>query len=140
MVIAGQIEAAMLPEPMTQVAVARGAHLIADSSIMEQTPGVLLFTPQAVMEKPDQIRAFYRAYDRAVNAINSNPDSFRQLIVQAGGFPHLVLDTMIIPHFQTARVPTEAEFNDVVTWMREKGLLSAAPAYRSVVNRSIVGR
>lgn len=153
MVVAGQIEAAMLPEPMTQVAVARGAHLITDSSVMEQTPGVLLFTPQAVSTRSDQIRAFYRAYNRAVTAVNANPDSYRQRIVEAGGFPPAVRDTMIIPRFQTARVPSEAEFDDVVGWMREKRLIDAPatgsasnPAanprisYRAVVNNSMLGR
>ena len=138
MVVSGQIEAAMLPEPMTQVAVSRGAHLIADSSVMEQTPGVLLFTPRAIATKSAGIRAFYRAYNRAVDAINSSPDSYRALIVEAGGFPPMVQDTMIIPHFQTARVPSETEFTDVSSWMQEKRLLSSPPSYRAVVNRAIL--
>ena len=140
MVVAGQIEAAMLPEPITRVAIARGAHLIADSSVMEQTPGVLLFTPQAMQTKLPQIRAFYRAYNRAVEAVNADPDRFRRLIVSAGGFPPMVEQTMAIPRFQTARVPTEAEFNDVVGWMRDQGLLSANPRYATVVNPAALPR
>lgn len=134
MVVAGQIEAAMLPEPMTRVAMARGAHLIADSSVMDHTPGVLLFTPQAVSDKAEQIAAFYRAYDRAVRAINAGPDHFRRLIVDAGGFPPMVRDSMVIPRFQSARVPTEDEFEDVVEWMRQKGLLDGSVDYRSVIS------
>ncbi|TVQ37477.1 MAG: hypothetical protein EA384_11440 [Spirochaetaceae bacterium] len=140
MVVAGQIEAAMLPEPMTRVAMARGAHLIADSSVMDQTPGVLLFTPQAVSEKAEQIAAFYRAYDRAVQAINAGPDHFRRLIVDAGGFPPMVRDSMVIPRFQPARVPTEDEFEDVVKWMRQKGLLDGSIGYRSVISDLIPAR
>ena len=133
MVVAGQIEAAMLPEPITRVAMARGAHLITDSSVMEQTPGVLLFTPQAMQTKLPQIRAFYRAYNRAIEAVNADPDRFRSLIVTAGGFPPMVEQTMIIPRFQPARVPSEAEFLDVVNWMREQNLLTTAPTHRAVV-------
>lgn len=138
MVVAGQLEAAMLPEPITQIALQRGAHLIADSSVMEQTPGVLLFTPRAVAEKPDAIRAFYRAYDRAVAAVNADPDAYRDVLISRGGFPPVVRDTMIIPQFQKARVPRPSEFNDVADWMRRKGLLLGRPDYHDVVNTSIL--
>ncbi len=139
MVVAGQLEAAMLPEPITRIALQRGAHLIADSSVMEQTPGVLLFTPRAVAEKSDAIRAFYRAYDRAVAAVNADPDAFRDVLIDRGGFPPAVRDTMIIPRFQNARVPKPAEFDDVVDWMRRKGLLLGRPDYHDVVNAAILG-
>lgn len=138
MVVAGQLEAALLPEPITQVALHRGAHLIADSSVMEQTPGVLLFTPRAVAERSAAIRAFYRAYNRAVAAVNADPDAFRDVIISRAGFPPTVRDAMIIPRFQPARVPAHEEFDDVVTWMHQKGLLLQRPGYHDVVNVSIL--
>ena len=140
MVVAGQIEAALLPEPISRVALARGAHLIADSSVMQQTAGVLLFTPRALTAKADQIAAFYRAYNRAVDSINADPDGYRQLVVDAAGFPPLVRDSMVIPRFQRARVPSRAEFDDVAGWMRGKGLLDAAVDYRRLVNDSFLPR
>ena len=140
MVVAGQIEAALLPEPMSRVALARGAHLIADSSVMQQTAGVLLFTPQALTAKAEQIAAFYRAYNRAVASINADPDRYRQLVVDAAGFPQLVRNSMVIPPFQRARVPSRAEFDDVAGWMRHKGLLQAAVSYRELVTDSFLPR
>ncbi len=140
MVVAGQIEAALLPEPISRVALARGAHLIADSSVMQQTAGVLLFTPQALTARPEQIAAFYRAYNRAVDSINADPDGYRQLVVDAAGFPPLVRDSMVIPRFQRARVPSRAEFDDVAGWMRGKGLLNAEVDYRRLVNDSFLPR
>ena len=133
MVVAGRIDAAVLPEPMTQVALSRGAHLIADTSVLAETPGVLVFTPRALAEKADAIGSFHRAYNRAVDAINADPDRFRDVIVARAGFPTIVRDTMTIPRFQRTRLPTRAEYDDVVAWMAGKGLIRNAPPFGSIV-------
>ena len=133
MVVAGRLDAAVLPEPMTRVAVSRGAHVIADTSVLTETPGVLLFTPRALAEKADAIRAFHRAYNRAVDAINADPDRYRDVIVARAEFPAIVRDAMIIPRFQRTRLPTRAEYDDVAAWMTEKGLIRQAPPYGSIV-------
>ncbi|TVR56637.1 MAG: hypothetical protein EA426_13285 [Spirochaetaceae bacterium] len=137
MVVAGRIDAAVLPEPMTQVAVSRGAHVIADTSVLAETPGVLVFTPRALAEKAEQLRAFHRAYNRAVDAINADPDRYREVIVARAEFPEIVRDTMIIPRFQQARLPTRAEYDDVAAWMIGKGLIRQAPPFSSIVAETV---
>lgn len=133
MVAAGRIEAGLLPEPITQVAVARGANTLVDTSVMEQTPGVLLFTAQALETKGEEIRALYRAYDRAVAALNRAPDSFRPAIVRLGEFPPTVEQSMEIPRYQPARPPRREELADVAAWMISKGLITEPPPYQAVV-------
>ena len=133
MVVAGQIEAALLPEPVTRIAEARGSNILLDSSVLEQTPGVLLFTERARREKNEEIRALYRAYNRAVEAINADPDSFRSAIVRLGEFPPTVEKSMVIPTYERARRPTAVELSDVTDWMVEKGLIESRPSYSAVV-------
>jgi NitT/TauT family transport system substrate-binding protein len=134
MLVAGRLEAALLPEPVTRIATARGAHVIVESDVLEQTPGVLLFTAPALREKRAQIRALYRAYDRAAAALNRRADDLRPAIVRLGEFPPVVEDTMVIPEYAPARRPTEAEVADVVHWMLEKELISERPRYNEVVS------
>lgn len=133
MLVAGQLEAALLPEPVARVAAARGARVVVDSRVLEQTPGVLIFTAAALREKRSEIRALYRAYDRAAAELNRRADELRPAIVRLGEFPPVVEDTMIIPEYGPARRPTQAELTDVVTWMLEKGLIGERPAYDEVV-------
>jgi NitT/TauT family transport system substrate-binding protein len=133
MVVAGQIEAALLPEPVTRIAAARGSNILLDSSVLEQTPGVLVFTERARGEKSKEIRALYRAYNRAVEAINADPDSFRSTIVRLGEFPPTVEKSMVVPTYERARRPTAAELLDVTDWMVEKGLIESSPDYSAVV-------
>lgn len=133
MVAAGQIEAGLLPEPVTRIAMARGCTILVDSSVLDQTPGVLLFTEQARREKRQEIVALYRAYNRAVDAINADPDAFRDAIVRLGEFPPPVRDTMFIPRYHHARRPSLEELVDVTNWMVDKELIEREPGYDEVV-------
>ncbi len=140
MVVAGRIEAALLPEPVTRIALSQGARELVDTSGLAQTPGVLLFTERARSQKGSEIAALYRAYNRAVAAINDNPDSFRAAIVSLGEFPPTVEKTMVIPTYQPARPPSQEEVSDVVEWMVGKGLVATTPPYNEVVDTDLISR
>lgn len=133
MLLAGQVEAACLPEPVATVAEMRGAHRVADTLRLESTPGILLFTGQAVREKAAAVQALHRAYNRAVEALNREGDRFRQVIVTRGEFPPQVRDALRLPRFRRAAAPTPGEVADVAGWMAEKGLITRTPAYRDIV-------
>jgi NitT/TauT family transport system substrate-binding protein len=133
MLLAGRVDAACLPEPLATLAVSRGAHLLVDSNGMGTTPGVLLFTKKSLAEKRPQIAAFYRAYDKAVEKLNSRPDVYRTRIAAGCGFPPAVIDIMRIPVFSRAFLPSETLVSDVGAWMKEKGLVEKVPSYEELV-------
>ena len=133
MLLQGRIEAALLPEPISRVAAQQGAHVLVESNVLDQTPGVLIFTARALERKRPEIRALYRAYNRAVVDLNRNPDAFRGVIVRLGEFPPVVEESMIIPDYERARRPSPAEFEDVVEWMMEKGLIDSRAPYGEVI-------
>jgi NitT/TauT family transport system substrate-binding protein len=99
---------------------------------------VLLFTEGARNEKREEIRALYRAYNRAVDAINSDPDSFRQAIIRLGEFPPTVRDTMFIPRYHHARPPSLEVLTDVTGWMVDKGFIDRKPGYDEIVASALV--
>lgn len=138
MLLAGKVEAACLPEPLAALAVAQGARLIADSDSLATTPGVMLFTRRALAGKHGEIAAFYRAYNRAVAEVNSNPQADISAIVARCGFPPAVLGIFKLPRFRPAFVPSQADVMDVSAWMREKGLIGALPGYADIVLDSFV--
>jgi NitT/TauT family transport system substrate-binding protein len=137
MLVADQLEAAVLPEPMTRIAVAQGAHMLADTSVLEETPGVLLFTGPARGKKANAIRALLRAYDRAVALLAADADAYRDIVIEVGGFPPAVRDAMVFPAFEPARRPSREMVEDVAEWMMEKGLIAFAPTYDDVVDRAL---
>ncbi len=138
MLLAGQIPAACLPEPVATVAEQAGAHRVCDTSVLPGTPGVILFSRDSMEKKAREIAAFYRAYNRAVADLNAGYDRYRDVIIQKGEFPPSIRDTFSLPLFSVARVPTREETDDVVAWMVGKGLLVKAVSYSDIVDDRFV--
>ena len=133
MLLAGRLEAACLPEPLSALAASRGAHLVASSSSLGVDYGVLLFRREAAAVKRAEIAAFFRAYDRAAAEINARPRSHLQAILTGCGFPPAVRDIVQLPRFTPGPPPPPEAVREVASWMKEKGLIAfdAAPGARS---------
>jgi NitT/TauT family transport system substrate-binding protein len=140
MLLAGQVEAACLPEPLSTAAVQRGARLLGDSSRLGRTVGVILFTDRALSAKPAEIAAFYRAYDRAVADLDSDPGAFRASVSERCGFPPGVRDSLRFPRFRASFVPTAADVADVASWMKQKGLIDELPSWGDIVVDAFASR
>lgn len=138
MVMAGELDAGCVPEPMTRLILAGGAHLLAETTVMDETPGVLLFTPAAVETKGASLRAFYRAYNRAVRDLQGELGQYRTVIVERGEFPPAVKETMELPDYAPAHMPGRELYRDVAEWMAEKGLVDQAPSYDDLMDSSFL--
>lgn len=138
MLLAGQLDAACLPEPLATVAEKQGAIRLVDTGILADAPGVMVFTEKAIKNKAKSLQAFYRAYNRAVLDLNAGYDRFRDVIIQKGEFPPAIRDFFVLPTFRLAAVPDEAAYNDVINWMSGKKLLDTAVPYRSMIDASFL--
>jgi hypothetical protein len=49
-----------------------------------------------------------------------------------------LLASYAVPPFPTAGVPTEAEWNDALAWVKEKGMLTSDVSYADSVNASLL--
>ena len=133
LLLESQLEAAVLPEPLSRVAVLRGAHELVSTEVLEETPGVLLATPGAIESKTDALAALVSAWNDAVQAFNANPSQFRPLVAERLGFPGLVVQEAVLPEYRSARPPSLELVNDVSRWMIGRGLVDEIPAYDDLV-------
>jgi NitT/TauT family transport system substrate-binding protein len=133
LLLAGRIEAAVLPEPLATLAVRQGARRLADSAADDAASGVLLFREPVLRERAGDVRAFYRAYDRAVEEINLHPEAWRAAVVEVCQFPKAVESGLAFPRFLPAYLPGEADVKDVAAWMIERGLIASAPRWSDIV-------
>jgi NitT/TauT family transport system substrate-binding protein len=140
MLLAGQVEAACLPEPLSTAAVQRGARLLGDSSRLGRAVGVILFTGKALCTKHAEIISFYRAYDRAVADLNADPGAFRTPVSERCGFPAGVRDSLRFPRFRASFVPTAVDVADVASWMKQKGLIDELPSWGDIVVDTFASR
>jgi NitT/TauT family transport system substrate-binding protein len=130
---AGELEAAILPEPVARIAVGAGANEIVDSTVLDWTAGIVIATGAAIDQKREELEAFLRAYNRGVAAFNENPDAYLEAVVATAGFPPPTATTMQVPEFMPAAVPTDAQVADVAEWMLERGLIERVPAQQEIV-------
>lgn len=128
----GTVAAGTLPEPLTTLAteVQGGTAILSDSDI-DFVPTVVAFNQSVLDNKPEAVRAFLAAYEQAVVAINSEPETYRDNPVR---IPDPVRATYTVPQFVTARVPTEIEVQSVIDWMLVRGLIDQPVSYSDLVD------
>lgn len=135
----GRLQAATLPDPLAQGAIAGGAHLIIDDSAhTESSLSVLSFSVEALGRKPNTVRKFLIAWQKAVKEINANPEAYQDLLIKIGRVPKSIQGTYTMPPFPVGEVPTEAQCADVVQWLKDKGLIERDIPYEELVDASFL--
>jgi ABC-type nitrate/sulfonate/bicarbonate transport system substrate-binding protein len=67
----GQIKAATLPEPLATLAEQQGAlRVVADKTNPDHSNSVISFSAQTIKDKPQTVRKFLAAYEKAVADVN----------------------------------------------------------------------
>ena len=135
----GKLDAAMLPEPLTSLAVQQGAVVVLDDSkYPEYSNSTITFRKDVIDSRPEDVRAFLAAIEDAVQAINADPAKYETLLVELKVVPAPLQGSFKVPAFVTAGVPSEAQFQDVLEWTKAKGLMTKDLAYTDCVNASFL--
>ena len=135
LLVNGELKAAVLPEPLTSLAVSQGARVIlADTSHPEYSFSTLSFRKEVIDQHPEAIRAFLLAVEEAVTRLNNNPDQYKNVLADQQLVPAPLLETFKMPEFSTSGVPTQAQWDDTLAWAKSKGLVNHDLAYTDSVN------
>jgi len=130
LLLQGQLEAATLPDPLAISALAAGAQTVIDDSTRPQySVSVLSFKVDTLQQRRAAVHAFLKGWDRAAAEINQDPESHRALLLQKIRVPKNIQATYKIPPFPRREVPDVNQWDDVMRWMVDKGLLSKALPY-----------
>lgn len=135
----GNIRAATLPDPLAQGAIAAGARLIVDDSkYADLSQSVLTFRIETLTARPNTIRKFLAAWEKAVRELNANSDRYQGVLIEQGRVPESIQDSYKMPPFPERGVPSEAEIADIVAWLQEKGLVSRNIPYDEMVDEAFL--
>ncbi len=130
----GQLKAATLPDPFYSLAIQDGATVIVDDRAhTEIGNSVLSFSVAALKNKPQTIRKFLGALDKAIADVNADPARWNDLMVEKKLIPAPLAGKYTLPQLPTGAVPTEAQFKDVQDWMIGKGLIQTRVPYDKLV-------
>lgn len=105
----GQLPVVVLPDPLAQAAIEGGAILIEDDSALVDTgfsQSVLSFRREIVEEQPEKVEAFLRAWMRAAEDINADPEAYRELWIEHTNVPDSVKDSYQLPPSRPTRSPS----------------------------------
>lgn len=135
----GQVDAATLPEPLASLAVQNGASVLDSTDQLGINPGVLLFTKEAVEDKSAELNAFYRAYNKAAEYLQSAPISdYIDILIEKSGFPEGIEDVLTLPGYTSAALPSKTDFDMVMAWLTDKDLIDNVYSYDDLVDNSFV--
>lgn len=135
MLLAGQIEAAGMPEPFLTTARVRGAKIIASTDDYGLGAGVLAFSQEALSLRAGEIAKLYRAYWKAAQKINANPDGYRSLLVKKAGFSEEAAKAYAFVVYKKPRLPTSSDISRAASWLGAKGLLKTTLDLTSLVDK-----
>ena len=135
----GELQAGVMPDPLASLVVAQGGVIVADdSSHPEYGFSIISFRKAVIDANPETVKGFLAAVEEATSLLNADPAKYRNLLSEQNLVPPPLLESYRTPPFPPAGVPTEAEWNDALDWLKEKGILTVDVAYADSVNASLL--
>jgi len=126
----GELAAGTLPDPLGALAVQSGAVIVMDDSTHpEYGFSIYSFRKAVIDAHPEAVKGFLSAIDEAVTMINADPTKYNSILSDNNIVPPPLLGTYKVPPFPADGVPTEAEWNDALSWAKDKGMLSEDVSY-----------
>ncbi|MBN1303112.1 MAG: ABC transporter substrate-binding protein [Anaerolineales bacterium] len=130
----GELQAGTLPDPLGALAVQSGGKIILDDSQHPQYGfSVYSFRADVIESQPEAVRSFLSSIEEAVDLINADPSKYSDILSDNKIVPPPLMETYQAPPFPAAGIPTEAEWQDAMSWAIEKGMLPAEVAYKDSV-------
>jgi NitT/TauT family transport system substrate-binding protein len=132
----GQIQAAMLPEPFLSLAEKEGAPLLSDDTTGTNLSQTVLGFSDEYLAEPGGIEAMtllLDVWDQGAALVNEDPDAWRELLVEQARVPEPIKDSYEINTYPMHEVPTKEQVESVLEWMQRKGLLTEPPTYEDLV-------
>jgi NitT/TauT family transport system substrate-binding protein len=135
-----QIDGVVFTEPQAGMLVAQGAHLLGSSKEAGIKGGALMFTNDTIANHPSAIKAFYQAYNKAIDYMNETGSSKYIDILSKYQFPDAISDylTSLDGTFQHASFIKEEQFDNIIEWSKNKKLISKSYTYVELTDFSFL--
>ncbi len=129
--MSNQIDGVLFTEPQAGMLVEQGAHLLGSSKEAGIKGGTLQFTEEMLTNYAGDIKAFYKAYNKAVDYMNSTDVAEYSSILTNYQFPAAIDNylTGMIGDFQYAGTIDQDQFDKIISWTKDKGMISRIYSY-----------
>ena len=130
----GELDAAMLPDPLASLAAQGGAVVVLDDSKHPEFGySTISFRLPVIEANPQAVKNFLSAIEEATDKINSDPTKWENLLTENQLVPAPLMGTFEVPPYPTASIPSKAQWDDALAWAKAKGLIDADVSYEDSV-------
>ena len=133
MLLADQVPAAVLPEPLVTLAEIKGARVVMDDRNLNTTLTVLALDRNLVQQQKNLQANFLSAYGEAVKRINSDPDKYKDLLVKRTRFPEPAKGKYQVPRFPAVGLPAETDVEAAQKWLLDKKMIKGRIPFDMIV-------
>jgi NitT/TauT family transport system substrate-binding protein len=130
----GELDAAMLPDPLASLAAQGGAVVVLDDSKHPEFGySTISFRLPVIEANPQAVKNFLSAIEEATDKINSDPTKWENLLTENQLVPAPLMGTFEVPPYPTASIPNKDQWDDALAWAKAKGLIDVDVSYEDSV-------
>ncbi|TCL56251.1 NitT/TauT family transport system substrate-binding protein [Kineothrix alysoides] len=135
-----QIDGVVFTEPQAGMLAAQGAHLLGSSKEAGIKGGVIMFTEDTIASKPEAIKAFYSAYNAAIDYMNETDASKYSDLLAQYQFPEAISGYLASQSgtFAYAGPIAKDPFDHIIEWTRNKELIGKSYTYEELTDFSFL--
>ncbi len=137
--LADKISAVVFTEPQATLLASRGAKVLASAREYGLKAGAILFNDKILVSRPDAIKAFYKAYNKAVEYIVKTNAAEYGGILKKYGFPDAVTNYLSLTSaYNKAGKITDESYKSVLEWSKSKGLIKKDYKFQDISNYKFI--
>lgn len=119
-----KIDATGLPNPFALLAVKSGATVLTSNKDMNLSITGIMFTLDAIHQKPEQIRKLYQAYSQGVCYLLEHPVSdYQDILVERFGYTEDIIPQTPALKYGYPALPDAQSIIEVTQWLKQRQLI-----------------
>lgn len=119
-----QIDAAILPAPFNDTAIADGGSEITKIYNKDIQISVTAFLQDVITKSPEAVKGFYKGYNKAIEYINNNDiKEYEDVVIKTVGYSEDMRGNIKLPDFKTNYLPEKEKVQKVFDWSKSTGII-----------------
>ena len=130
-----QVDGAVYTEPQASMLAAQGAIVLGSSKDAGIKGGTLQFMDEVIQNRPQDLKAFYTAYNEAIDYMNAHSAKDYADILADYQFPDAMstyLDSQ--EDYPYAQAVPQEQLDAIIAWTKDKGQIDQAYSYNELTN------
>ncbi|MDY4252531.1 MetQ/NlpA family ABC transporter substrate-binding protein [Clostridium sp.] len=120
-----QVDAAILPAPFNDTAVADGGKGLATIDNADIMISAIGFLQDQIDNNEDAIKAFFTGYNKAVEYMkNTDIKEYEDIVIKTVGYSEDTKGNIILPELNTNYLPDTEKVQAVFNWSKNNGIIS----------------